>query len=82
MRKKYINVCLITILFSLSIFNIRVLAANPLEYYYAIKPSSSEWVALETVDEKINACQIPASILCEMQTENLIEVVIGLSFIV
>jgi len=53
-----------------------VLAANPLEYYYAIKPSSSELVALETVDEKINVCQIPASILCGMQTENLIEVVL------
>lgn len=42
-------------------------------YTYPIIPETSEWNALETINDKLEACQIPEAILSELTTPALIE---------
>lgn len=43
-------------------------------YDYPIQPGTSEWKQLNSTEEKIEVCQIPASILSIIQTDDLLEV--------
>jgi hypothetical protein len=75
--KKYIS-GIIGLIFILS----SILGAQPKSkpYDYPIKPGTPEWKALTTTKQKIDACQIPESILSNMSTYDLLETCLNYPF--
>lgn len=45
-------------------------------YIYPVVPGTDEWNALDSQDEKVAVCQIPADILSKLTTEALVETVL------
>lgn len=41
---------------------------------YPIKPGTKAWVSFKTVDEMYKACQIPENVLCQLSTEDLVDI--------
>lgn len=80
MKKIFSLILSAFMLFSLST---PVLAANNEDksisdtvYQYPVTPEMEEWKTFQSLDEMIDACQIPNDILRHMSTENLIESVL------
>jgi len=42
-----------------------------LRFLYPVKPGMDEWNQLQSIEEKVNACQIPESILSSLSTKEL-----------
>ena len=46
-------------------------------YEYPVLPGTQEWAALQTLEEKIQACAVDESLMCSMTTQALLETVIN-----
>lgn len=58
------------------IFSVNAYADESLEtFQYPITPEMEEWSEFQSLDEMIEACQIPDDILSKMSTDELVEVV-------
>ena len=78
MNKKLFSLFLsITILFTLTapVFAAENTFKN-VDFQYSITPEMDEWKNLQSLDEMIEACQIPTTILNHLSTEKLIDVVL------
>ena len=51
-------------------------------FEYPITPEDAEWHEIESVEEKIEVCRIPADILCKMTNEQLYEAIMDFPFLV
>ncbi|MRX46912.1 hypothetical protein [Pedobacter puniceum] len=67
MKKQVLSLLLLTILITMQNLN----AQNKI-YDYPIKPGSVEWKNLANTNEKINACQIPETLLLKLTTLDLL----------
>ncbi len=51
-------------------------------YEYSIVPGTDEWNELQSLEEKLEACQIPEEIVSKMTTEALVESVMNYPMII
>lgn len=49
---------------------------DSLDFHYPITPEMDEWKSFQSLDEMIEACQIPDEILSQLSTDKLIDVVL------
>ena len=84
MKKSKLFVLLVVVMFTL---NSAVFPANATSevsdysitesFTYTIVPGSSEWAALDTLAQKIEACYVPQEVVAKMTTEALVETVLN-----
>lgn len=48
--------------------------AKTLAWDYPVKPGTPQWKALNSNEEKVNACQIPDNILSQLSTKDLLDI--------
>lgn len=51
-------------------------SVDDVEFHYPLTPEMDEWKSLRSLDEIIDACQIPSDILSRLSTESLIDIVL------
>lgn len=79
--KRFLSVLLsVTMVFTLSAPVFAMDNENTVEnveFHYPITPEMDEWKNFQTLDEMIEACQIPDEILSQLSTENLIDAILN-----
>ena len=79
-----LNKCIKAILLSLMIISLlpvqSMAKGRDTVYQYPIVPGTSEWIELSSLEEKIQACQIPQEVIDWLSTDDLVISVIDYPF--
>lgn len=85
--KKLIFLTIIIISFSCSRDDVEIRQGHCIPFYisdtykFPIRPGSEEWKKLQSLDEKVQVCQIPTKKLHSISTEGLLETLLSYPFV-